>query len=301
MRPTILAKLRMPSVVDRFVELRGLRFHYRDWESRGGAAQTLVLVHGLGSSAHIWDFVAPLLAPDLRLLAPDQRGHGLTDQPEDGYGFETVSEDLCALLAAVAPTARLVLVGHSWGASVVLHAAALRPEQVEGIVLVDGGIGSPGERWTWQETLARLTPPEIDGLPYTQLVERWRSGGVAAGDPRLETFFRSLFHVDSDGRIRRRFRVPNHLKVVRALWEHRPVDLLREVRCPVLVLPARQENDPLEMRLAKESGAERATAVQPLARVRWFDDTIHDVPLQRPDELAAELRAFSLGLEGRRD
>jgi pimeloyl-ACP methyl ester carboxylesterase len=32
--------------------------------------------------------------------------------------------------------------------------------------------------------------------------------------------------------------------------------------------------------------------IQPRARVRWFDNTVHDVPLQRPEELAAELASF---------
>jgi hypothetical protein len=37
----------------------------------------------------------------------------------------------------------------------------------------------------------------------------------------------------------------------------------------------------------------RAKAIQPRVRVRWFEDTIHDVPLQRPDELAAELSVLA--------
>ena len=40
------------------------------------------------------------------------------------------------------------------------------------------------------------------------------------------------------------------------------------------------------------ASVERALELQPQARVRWFEDTIHDVPLQRPEELARELQAF---------
>jgi pimeloyl-ACP methyl ester carboxylesterase len=102
-----------------------------------------------------------------------------------------------------------------------------------------------------------------------------------------------LFNVDAEGRITRRFRIPNHMQVVRALWEQRPADLLPRVECPVLLLPARQDSDPAEMRSAKQAGVERALALQPNARVRWFEDTVHDVPLQRPEELAAELLRFA--------
>jgi pimeloyl-ACP methyl ester carboxylesterase len=114
-----------------------------------------------------------------------------------------------------------------------------------------------------------------------------------AADTRLEAIGRSLYHVGSDGRVRRRLRIPNHLRILRAIWEERPADLLARVRCPVLVLPARQASDLPERLETKARHVARAKAIQPRVRVRWFEDTIHDVPLQRPDELAAELSAFA--------
>jgi pimeloyl-ACP methyl ester carboxylesterase len=104
---------------------------------------------------------------------------------------------------------------------------------------------------------------------------------------------RSLFHVDAEGRVSRRFRIPNHMQVVRALWEQRPAELLPRLNCPVLILPARQTSDSPEARSSKVASAERALELQPQARLRWFEDTVHDVPLQRPEELARELRAFA--------
>jgi hypothetical protein len=59
---------------------------------------------------------------------------------------------------------------------------------------------------------------------------------------------------------------------------------------PVLILPARQSSEASEFATAKVVNVERALALQPRARVRWFEETIHDVPLQRPDELATELQ-----------
>ena len=43
------------------------------------------------------------------------------------------------------------------------------------------------------------------------------------------------------------------------------------------------------MSAAKAAGIQRALEIQPRARVRWFEETVHDVPLQRPEELADEL------------
>src|SRR5205823_10946826 len=83
---------------DAFVSLRGLRFHYRDW---GGRGRPLVLLHGLASTARIWDLVAPLLAARYRVVALNQRGHGESDKPDDGYDFATITGDLAAFLDAL--------------------------------------------------------------------------------------------------------------------------------------------------------------------------------------------------------
>ena len=85
----------MPTPSDCYIDLRGLPFHYRDW---GGTGRPVLLLHGLASTCHIWDLVAPLLAEEFRVVALDQRGHGLSAQVEDGYDFATVSGDAAAFI-----------------------------------------------------------------------------------------------------------------------------------------------------------------------------------------------------------
>jgi pimeloyl-ACP methyl ester carboxylesterase len=280
-------------MTDGFVEANGLRLHYQAWGPER-AAGSVVLVHGVGSSSHIWDLTGPLLADQsaLRVVAPDQRGHGESDQPDSGYDFPSIVADLAGFLDSLGIDAPTVLVGHSWGASVVLHFGVTHPDRTAGIVLVDGGTGSPGERWTWAETESRLTPPDIDGQRWSDLHRRMTSNNPAYVDPRAEAVGRSLFNVDADGRVSRRFRISNHMQVVRALWEQRPAELLPQITCPLLILPARQSSDAAEWRASKVASVERVLELQPQARVRWFEDTVHDVPLQRPEELARELQAF---------
>ncbi len=286
----------MIQVADCFVELRGLRFHYRRWMGERSEAPWFVLVHGLSSSSHIWDLVAPQLAARHVVMAVDQRGHGETEQPDEGYEFESVADDLRAFVSAVETGSRLVLVGHSWGANAVLAYAARFPEHLDGVVLVDGGIGSPGERWSWEETLDHLTPPDVDGMRLDDLRRGWRLADAAQQDHRMEVMLRSIFDVDAEGRISRRFRIANHLKVLRALWEQRPSEVLRKVQVPVLVLPTRHEGDEPTYIQAKEIAAERARSVGKEVRVHWLEDSIHDVPLQRPNELAAEILQFADGV-----
>ena len=112
-------------------------------------------------------------------------------------------------------------------------------------------------------------------------------------DPRVAAVGRSLFHIDDEGRVSRRLKIPNHLRILRALWEQRPAELLPQLTCPVLLLPARQSSDDPEFAAAKVVNIQRALDVQPKARVRWFEETVHDVPLQRPDALTEELLAFA--------
>ena len=85
-------------VRDRFLQLNGERFHYREWSTRGAP---LVLLHGLASQSHIFDRVAPMLTDEFRVVAFDQRGHGESFKPDDGYDFATVSADLVAFLDAL--------------------------------------------------------------------------------------------------------------------------------------------------------------------------------------------------------
>jgi pimeloyl-ACP methyl ester carboxylesterase len=275
------------------VEVRGVRLHYQEW-GPADAQTGVVLVHGLGSSCHIWDLVAPRLAErSLRVLALDQRGHGESDQPDTGYDFASVVDDLAGFLDAVGLTRPSLLVGHSWGASVVLHFAVSHTDRTAALALVDGGTASPGERWSWEETETRLRPPDLDGMLWSDLHQRMSRNNGAYAHSRAEAVGRSLFHIDAEGRVTRRFCIPNHMRVVRAMWEQRPAELLAQLRCPVLLMPARQSDEVSEMSAAKAAGIERALRVQPRARVRWFENTVHDVPLQRPEELADELLAFA--------
>jgi pimeloyl-ACP methyl ester carboxylesterase len=281
------------AVTDGFVKVGALRLLYQEWGQRGGLG-TLVLVHGVGSSSHIWDLTGPLLADkSLRALALDQRGHGESDQPESGYDFTSVVADLAGFVEALGVDEPAVMVGHSWGASVVLHHGVAHPDRTAGVALVDGGTASPGERWSWAETEARLTPPNIDGLLWSDLYERMARNNGAYVDPGVEAVGRSLFHVDADGRVSRRFRIPNHMQVVRALWEQRPFELLGELKCPLLILPARQASEAPEWLASKAANVQRALELNPSARVRWFEETVHDVPLQRPAELTDELHEFA--------
>jgi pimeloyl-ACP methyl ester carboxylesterase len=114
----------------------GLSIHVLEWSESG---TPLVLVHGFGNEAHIWDDFAPLVAPHYRTVAVDLRGHGDSDHdPERRYDYDFHVADLEAVTAALGID-RLVLVGHSFGGRTSMLFAAKHPERMAGLVIVDIG------------------------------------------------------------------------------------------------------------------------------------------------------------------
>jgi len=280
-----------PHATDRTLTLKGISFHYRDW---GGTGTPLVLLHGLASTSHIWDLTAPLLAQGCRVLALDQRGHGTTAKPDNGYDFKTFVGDLHAFVHETG-LERPLVAGHSWGGNVALEYGAAFPDEPRGLVLLDGGTFEVGAYMNWEETLERLSPPPLAGVPLVDFKARLR--GFFGDDlltPEVEAIILRNFEVDAEERIYPRLSRELHLRIVRALWEQRPSQLYERVQCPVLILPVRWEGRDDPERLAIKA-REIALAEKLLRDVQviWFDDSLHDVPLQRPQELADTIARFA--------
>ena len=289
---------RTTSPTDRAVPGDGIGLHARDW---GGGGPALLLLHGLASNARIWDGVASRLAgAGLRVAALDLRGHGDSDQPDQGYDFASVGRDLASALAGLG-LERPVLVGHSWGASVALQFAAERPGALAGLALVDGALTGVAE-WagpTREDARRRLAPPRF-AVPLADWLAR--AGRFDPGGPGGRTWVRDYLRagveVDDRGVAKARFRFDNHLQVVDALYGQRPPALYPLVDCPVLLCPAGEPADRGGQAEAKRGAVGRALGLLPSAEVTWFEDTMHDIPLQRPAELAAELARFANDVAG---
>jgi pimeloyl-ACP methyl ester carboxylesterase len=282
---------RATTPTDRAVPGDGLSLHARDW---GGSGQPVLLLHGLASNARIWDGVASRLAgAGLRVVALDLRGHGASDQPSSGYDFASLVRDLDAALTGLG-LERPVLVGHSWGANVALQFAADRPDLIDGLALVDGGLLAVAA-WagaTREEARRRMAPPRF-AVPLADWLARAGrlDAGGSGGQPWVRDYLRAGVEVDDQGVARSRFHFDNHMQVVDALYDQRPEALFPLIDRPVLLCVA---EDPADGELAgvKRDAAAHALALFPSATVTWFEDTMHDIPLQRPAELAAELARF---------
>lgn len=122
------------------VPVDGGMLHAGVWEpvSVSPEQPTVLLVHGVTASHLAWPYLVDRL-PGVRVVAPDLRGRGHSNQIAGPAGMAAHAADLAALLDA-AGIERTVVVGHSMGAFVAVVFAHRHPERVSRLVLVDGGL-----------------------------------------------------------------------------------------------------------------------------------------------------------------
>jgi len=89
----------------------GTRLFHLDW----GTGKPVVFCHAWGLNADLWEYqMTELVDHGLRCVAYDRRGHGRSDAPGRGYDFDTLSDDLAAVLDRL-DLHDVTLVGHSMG------------------------------------------------------------------------------------------------------------------------------------------------------------------------------------------
>jgi pimeloyl-ACP methyl ester carboxylesterase len=124
--------------------LNGTAVNFR----QAGDGTDVVLIHGLGANHAFWrlDVLLPL-ARCFRVTTYDLKGHGYSEASPSGYTTRHLSDDLTALLDHLS-IPRAYLVGHSYGGLVALHTAALHPERVLGVAVIDSRVRAlqPGLR-----------------------------------------------------------------------------------------------------------------------------------------------------------
>ncbi len=278
------------------VDAGELRLSVRDHE---GGEPPVVALHGLASNARWWDLVAPRLAPRHRVIAIDQRGHGLSDKPEDGYDFAQCTADVMAAVHSLG-LEKFIVAGHSWGASVALSLAAAHPDKVIGCICVDGGVTDLrsvfGDSWETAEVTMR--PPDLGGITRDEL-RRWIDMSPLADASDAATSLGILlgnFEDNGEGGLRPRLRVERHMKIARHLYELDGHGLLAEVDCPVLLIMAALGSgrgvSSERMLSSKQSGVDDALShLGSHGAVIWVEGE-HDLPVQRPAEVATAMQAF---------
>jgi pimeloyl-ACP methyl ester carboxylesterase len=129
-----------------------------------------VLIHDYLSSRVAWEDVLPTLSRRFRLIVPDLPGFGESEKPPPSryrYDFDAFAESLVDLIAAVG-LGRVSLCGHAMGGAVALTVAAVHPDLVDKLVLVNPLVYPPRP-----DTLSRIVGlPVLGPLLFKQLYGR---------------------------------------------------------------------------------------------------------------------------------
>lgn len=118
--------------VGRFVEANGLRIYYEE----RGTGKPLVLLHGGFETGWAWDLVMPRLSERFRVIAPDSRGHGRTNNPLGALSYPLMADDVLAFCDALELN-RPAVGGWSDGGQIALEIGIRHPDAA-GALLVGG-------------------------------------------------------------------------------------------------------------------------------------------------------------------
>lgn len=298
-----------------FVDTEHVRLHYLEWDpaqlqrkERQQAPQKsdeipLVLLHGLGATAHTWRLVASSLCHRYLTIAFDLRGHGLSDHPESGYDLATLAEDAVQGMAALG-LGKVVLIAHGWGARIALVLAARHPALISHLILVDCPHVEP-RHWpgVTRERFIRAGAPKEIYTSRASFLAAMQREMQAFWSPDVESIILTYVRELADGRIEERLHPENQRRIREALWDDRALSYYSKIYCPVLLVPAASEPQfgkalPERMEQAAEFAIAKGYMVSQVERtirrcsVLWMPETGHDIQLQRPDVLATAIEQF---------
>jgi pimeloyl-ACP methyl ester carboxylesterase len=243
------------------------------------AGAPVVLIHGYTDSARDWVPLVPYLAPGLRLILVDLRGHGHSDKPECCYARVDFAYDIKLLLDAL-HIGRADLVGHSLGSIVAQTFAELWPERTGRVVLISSsgghraGAAPAPPKFDYAAAIRQLRDP-ID--PDSQFMIEWWSNATPV-DP---DFLRRL----------RQDAAAIPLRVWLAVLDQGLVDTdlqrtLPRLKAPTLLIWG--SADPL----MEEDVRQTLREALPQAQVRIFPGLGHNPFWEQPAQCAAAINDF---------
>jgi pimeloyl-ACP methyl ester carboxylesterase len=207
----------------------------RDWQPRDEPYLPVLALHGSLTQSGMW--ITPAKAAgSIRMLCPDQRGFGLSEDP-GGDSCAEFASDALALAQSLLPE-RCVVMGHSFACSITLEAARMAAGHVAGIVLVDPvvRVGTP-----FAAPAAPSTPPPGAFATLEEAGHHFRDTEEGNWtDDELRRFVQDIMMRDGESGPWRFPHTPARLRRLRAFTASPASDynLLAKanaVRCPVLV------------------------------------------------------------------
>jgi pimeloyl-ACP methyl ester carboxylesterase len=170
-----------------------------DW---GGSGPALVLLPGLGATAHQYDDLAPALTPRFRVVGVTRRGHRGSSAATGGYGFARLAEDVMRVVEAM-EIKNPVVIGHSFAGEEMHVIGARYAAQIRGLVYIDAAFDRGDDADTQTFNAVARTVPAAPSATASDLasfaalrayLEKFGGGGP-------EGYLRTRYRTNADGTI----------------------------------------------------------------------------------------------------
>jgi pimeloyl-ACP methyl ester carboxylesterase len=193
-------------IIEHRVQIGDLNFNVAE----AGSGEPVLLLHGWPDSWHLWrDQIETLAQRGHRVIAPDLRGFGESDQPEavEEYSLGKLIGDVAAIMDEF-KIERASVVGHDWGAAVAWLVATFLPERVERLVAVSvghplafSGAGFFQKQLSWYMLWFQFPGVAEVGLSANdwEMFRNWAHGGAARGSD--EYMERQIADLSRPGRL----------------------------------------------------------------------------------------------------
>ena len=267
------------SIADRPAEVQfssvllktGVRLNYAYKGDPSGTP--VILLHGYGDSWFSYSPILPLLDKKYRVYIPDQRGHGDSDRPSEGYALKQFAADVVAFMDAM-NVKQATIVGHSMGSFVAQHVAVQAPERVNKLVLI-------GSATRIRNNVVTDLQREINALtdPMPEKFVR---------DFQVSVAFQPLPQEFLDGVVRESLKLPARVwREVMAQMLAPDADVeLKRIKSPTLIIWGEKEN------IFPRSEQESLAAALRNAVLKVYPETGHAPNWERPERLAKDLQEF---------
>ncbi len=245
-----------------------------------GEGPPVVLLHGLGWDHHLWDRQLQDLSQAYQVIAPDTRGHGMTEVPEGPYSIADYCDDLVSLLDKL-NLSKVTLIGFSQGGMTALTLATRFPERLDALGVLcaveklhPDASANMENRITAMQTQGAETAARVAGKSI------FSESFIYGHADYFESFVRSRVRANANGLI----------AAMRAGVGYDLSDKIQAITFPTLIVAGGRDV------LAPPSSVRAMAEAIPSAEFHLFPDCGHMVPIEAPSEFDALLESFLNGI-----
>lgn len=215
-------------IKENYVMANGINIYYLEQ----GEGYPIILLHGGLVTARInWGNIIPKLSKNFRVIAPDHRGHGKTDNPSGKLSYRLLADDIAEFISALNLDKPLIC-GQSDGGQIALELALNYPELIKAIV-ISGVLIEISETYIKElHSLGFLNPGDVNFKLFESFLDEYK--------PVLSEVYSPVYGSDY---------WKNFIQELSKVWlapEEFPGEKIKNIDLPVLIVHADGDSIPVE-------------------------------------------------------